>query len=727
MEIILAESLGFCIGVRRAVEKAEEAARAKKVFSLGPLIHNPQEVSRLAGQGVTMVEDLNQVPEGTVIVRAHGAPPEVYRAAASRGIEVVDATCPFVFSLQRKAMALADAGYQVVIVGDPAHPEVMGVVGWTGGRAQVVTGPEDVERLPLAGRVGVVAQTTQRKDKVEAVVARLKARGCEVAVEETICRATAERQEAARRLAAQVDVMLVVGGTASSNTQKLVTICRDAGARTYHVESASDLDPGWFSQVRRVGVTAGASTPDWVVKEVIRRMEELVQAEGTEEAQAQQEGDPGAGGERQGEAGGEAPPGPQNGQNGQEERPPIEMRTFRPGQVVRGTVVHVDSDQLLVDVGYKSEGIVARSEMALRPGQEPADAFSVGQQVAVVVLGFDGQDGNLRLSQRRAREREAWRELEKAYASGEIIEAPVVEAVKGGLLLDVGVRGFMPASQVERGYVEDLNAYVGQTLRVRVIEFDRHARRVILSRKAVLEEERQRQRQQVWAELEEGQVRRGVVKGITDFGAFVDLGGIDGLLHVSEMGWGRVKHPSDVVSVGDEIQVKVLRLDRENERVSLGLKQVLPDPWVEAEHKYPAGSEVTGKVVRLVPFGAFVELEPGIEGLVHVSQLADRHVADPAEVVQEGETVRARVLRVSAAERRISLSLRTPQAEGERRPRRSRPERPGRERPAANHRAPAEREPAGGVANDNRDRVTIGDLVGDVLNETRERLNGHRA
>ncbi|EKP93892.1 30S ribosomal protein S1 [Thermaerobacter subterraneus] len=384
------------------------------------------------------------------------------------------------------------------------------------------------------------------------------------------------------------------------------------------------------------------------------------------------------------------------------------------GQVVTGTVVQVADDHVLVDVGHKSDGTIPRNELRLLGGKQPEEVYQVGQEIPVVVLGFtDKGEGGLLLSHRRAVEREAWDSLRRAYEAGEPVEVPVVEQVKGGLVCDAGVRAFMPASHVERGYVADLSHYVGTTVRAKIIEFDRNKRRVILSRKELLEEEARRRAEETLASLEEGQVRTGVVKGLTDFGAFIDLGGVDGLLHVSEMHWGRIDHPRDLLKEGDTIQVKVLKVDRERGRISLSLKELMPDPWSDVERRYPVGATVKGTVVRLVPFGAFVRLEPGVEGLVHISQLADHRVESPDEVVHEGQEVEVRVLRVQPEERRISLSMRSP-AE----PRRPRTERPRRspERPQAQAQESTPAGDAGGI--------TIGEMFGDLLEETRDRLAG---
>lgn len=401
------------------------------------------------------------------------------------------------------------------------------------------------------------------------------------------------------------------------------------------------------------------------------------------------------------------------------------------GDILTGVIQRIDEDHVLVDVGYKADGVIPLSELTLGPGQRPADLFEEGQELHVAVLSVDPRDGGLLLSERRARSERAWGDLESALTDGEVIKAPVIEAVKGGLIVDVGIRAFMPASHVERGYVSDLNQYVGQTVRARVIELDRNRGRAILSQKSVLEAEHEQRRRQTWASLEEGQVRTGIVKGMTEFGAFVDLGGVDGLLHVSEIAWGRIDHPADVLQEGEEITVKVLKVDPERERVSLSRKQTLADPWSEVETKYPVNSMVTGKVMRTVPFGAFVQLEPGVEGLIHISQLADRHVATPEEVVQEGQEVQVRVLRVQPEQRRISLSLRPPVEDAGTGRSSDRPrgesgsgghgQRPPRRRDAD---LDSEREnpPARVETERPGDGVTLGEMFGDLFEETRERL-----
>lgn len=435
----------------------------------------------------------------------------------------------------------------------------------------------------------------------------------------------------------------------------------------------------------------------------------------------------------------------QSGATAAQASQPGEVTEVAPGQILAGVIRRVEDELVVVDVGYKADGVVPRSELTLGPGQSPQDLFEEGQSIYVSVLSIDPRDDALLLSERRARAQRAWSELEAALHDQRIIKAPVIEAVKGGLVVDVGARAFMPASHVERGFVSDLNQYVGKTVRARVIELDRSKNRIILSQKVVLEEEYQRQREATWQSLEEGQIREGIVKGITDFGVFVDLGGVDGLLHVSELAWNRVEHPADVVSEGQTIKVKVMKVDRERERISLSLKQTLPDPWDAVAERYPVGSIVEGQVVRLSPFGAFVRLEPGVEGLVHISQLADYHVKTPDEVVNEGQTVKVKVLRVQPEERRVSLSIKeaareekaaagaesadapaapSAQTADESRPVSGKDNNDQRQAQASERESQPSRSRQEPVEfpEPSREGITLGEMFGDLFEETKERL-----
>nr|WP_234701953.1 bifunctional 4-hydroxy-3-methylbut-2-enyl diphosphate reductase/30S ribosomal protein S1 [Desulfotomaculum nigrificans] len=671
MEVRVAGKAGFCYGVKRAIEMTLAAAAEEKgpIYTLGPLIHNPRVVQDLAQKGIKEINSLDQVDGGTVIIRSHGVSPEVFRQAADKGIKIIDATCPFVGRAQKFAREMAEKGLPVYIVGDPGHPEVQGILGWSGGKGIVIENADQISQVDHS-KVGLVAQTTQPVANYQGVVEALKQQGVEVDARNTICLATGERQRAALELAKQVDVMVVVGGRESANTKKLAKICRESGTPTYHVESAAELQEEWFRGVKTAGLTAGASTPDAIIEEVKRRMKELDQMT-----------------------------------NGEEEmKDAMEVKSPQAGELIKGVVVQVGPDEVMVDVGAKSEGVVPRKELACYEVDNPQDVVKVGDEIECMVVKAEDNEGKLILSKVRADAEKAWGSLEQAMENGTVIKGVVREVVKGGLIVDIGVRAFLPASLVDRGYVEDLSKYLNQEVEVRVIEMNKQRKKVVVSRKAVLEEQYARKRAELLAGIQEGQTVKGIVRRLTNFGAFVDLGGLDGLLHISEMSWYRINHPSEVVNVGDEIEVMVLKVDRENEKISLGRKQILPNPWDNVEEKYPVGAVVKAKVVRLAPFGAFVQLEPGVEGLVHISHLADRHVAKPDEVVTEGEEIDVKVLSVDPAEKRIRLSIR--EVNGEARPaRENRSRKP--ENPEPNVEAPKE------------DNLTLGDVFGDMFKDNK--------
>lgn len=669
VEIILAKHAGFCFGVRRAIDLALAAADSKTslpIRTLGPLIHNPQVVQELEGRGLQAVDHPDEMKSGVLIIRCHGVPPRVKSLAESAGLEVLDATCPFVCRSMQWAKAMKDEGYRVVIVGDRDHPEVVAVSGAVEDEALVVSDPEAVRRLPAIERAGVVAQTTQVLSNYQACVAALMEKSKELKVYDTICTATSQRQEAADDLSRRASVILVIGGKNSANTTRLFRICADKCPRTYHIETETEIDPEWFEPSDLVGVTAGASTPNRLIEGVVRRMREI--AEKMEQDVAHPVGpQPGIDGVNAGEASTAGTAGvshvesadDQTGFAGESGGYEQTLKTLSPGDVVRGKVVHVGSDEILVDIGYKSEGRIPVHEIGLKSGQVPSDVASPGDELDVHVLKVEDDEGSVLLSKKRADNELTWRALEEAHQAGKVLQAKVTERVKGGLLVDVGLRGFVPASHVERNYVENLDKFVGDVLRLKVLELDRSKNNVVLSRKEVLEEDYARAKAETFASLKEGQVVQGEVRRLTDFGAFVDIGsGVEGLLHVSEMAWSRVRHPSDVLREGEPVKVMVLNVDRQNERISLGHKQVLPNPWDTVDKRYQVGQVVSGEVTRVVDFGAFVRVEEGIEGLVHVSQLSDRRVAKPQEVVSQGDKVDAKIVSIDQQARRIGLSIR---------------------------------------------------------------------
>jgi len=697
LEVRIAREHGFCIGVRKAVELAQEVAEeaqaaGKSAYTLGPLIHNRRVVDKLRSLGVFPAKTISDVPDGSILIMpSHGAGPELIEAAEARGIDVRDATCPLVRKVQTAARTLREEDYNVIVVGQKTHAEVRAVVAWAGGDVFVVENTDEAAAFPEMDKVAVVSQTTQRPEQVSRIVKVLQGKCGEVRVEPTLCHVTSQRQAEVRRLARKVDVIIVVGGRESANTRKLVEIGREMGRRVYHVEAAHEVDPSWFRPTDKVGVTAGTSTPDWITEEVVARMEEM---DPNVEAKVE-EGENGtspsatspevtAPPERQAE------PSP-DGETEDAKAEDLAPVTVKRGTRVTGTVVKVGQEEVLLDIGYKTEGVLPVSEYGRRPPENLEEEVKEGDTLETVVLRVD-DEGRPVLSRKPVEEDEAWKVLEAAFEDGLTIDAPVTVKVKGGLVADVGTRGFIPASQVGLEYIEDLGPYVGKTLKVKVIELDRDENRVILSEKRYLEEERGQQRRDLVDSLQEGEIREGEVKRVTDYGAFVDIGGVDGLLHVSEMSWKRISNPRDVVKEGDKIEVAVLKVDRERERISLGLKQVGPDPWEEVPERFPVGSIVEGTVVSVADFGAFVELGEGIEGLVHVSQLSDRRVAHPSDVAKVGDKLRVKVLKVNPSERRISLSARGAEDELDRR---------------------QVRKYLKGSRDDSV--VTIGDMVGDLL------------
>ena len=684
MEIVLAEGAGFCFGVKRALDLTAQTIRevdpAKPIHTLGPLIHNPQVVAQLKAQGIEVMEQPGDHSSGVVIVRSHGVAPKVMEELKSYNYEVVDATCPFVHRAMRWAKQLREDGYQVIIVGDRLHPEVQAIVGYTDETAHVVSTPQEIQKLPIASRVGIIAQTTQSVSNFNACVEVLKGMVEDLKAFDTICPATEQRQTSAWELAAQVDVMVVIGGRNSANTKRLAELCKEQGTATYHIETPDELQRDWFTGVKRAGVTAGASTPDWLIEGVLTRMNEFSEekvAQTTEEMVAEAAEQEAVDAPEQEEVQADASPeaeveeaveevqaeAAETGETAPEGISEVQMSDYdvklpTVGAVIEGKVVQISNDEVLVDIDYKSEGRIPLNELSFISNASPEEIVSVGEEILVKVLKVDDSEGNVLLSKKRADADRSWDKLENLFETGGTLTAKVIQVVKGGLLVNVGVRGFIPASHVSRGFEDDLQKYIGQELELKIIELDRSRNNVVFSHKEVLEEKHAKAKAEAFANLQEGDKVKGIVRRLTDFGAFVDIGnGVEGLLHVSEMAYSRVNHPSDVVAEGDEITVMILGVNQERERISLGLKQTIPDPWTTVTERYAVGQTVTGEVTRVVDFGAFVKLEDGIEGLVHISELSHKHVAKAEDVVQPGQEVKVKIISVDADARRIGLSI----------------------------------------------------------------------
>ena len=641
MEILVGDYAGFCFGVDRAMEIAFDAGETQsdEVYTLGPLIHNPQAVGKLNEVGVRLADSIEDVEQGTIIIRSHGVAPEVIEKAEKKGLEVINATCPFVKKAQEKAKKLKEDGYQVLISGDKNHPEVTGILGFTNEQAVVIEDESDFSKVPDTNKIGVITQTTQSISHLQNLVNYLLPKVKDLKVHNTICTTTSQRQEEAAQLAEQVDLMIVLGGYNSANTNRLAEICRENGVDTHHVETAEELQTDWFTNIKKVGITAGASTPNWIIKEAVKRMEEINEEQKQDETKVVEEETEETGEETK-----------------MEEEEKFSATELNEGEVVEGTVSQVSAQGVYVDVGAKTEGFIPADELTYS-NAKPEEVVEEGEEIEVSVLNPEGEDGHAILSKKKVEQEQAWEDIKAAKENEEVIEAEVTKEVKGGLVVDVGLRGFVPASHVAIDYIEDLSQFVGDTLQLKVIEAERENNNVVLSRKILLEEEKEEKEEEILDSLEEDSVVEGTVTKLVDFGAFVDLGGIEGLLHISEISWGRIDHPEDVLEEGEEIEVKILGVDKDEKRISLGLKQIQPDPWEEFITEYEVGDVIKGNITKTVDFGAFMQVKPGVEGLIHISQLSHDHVETVEEVVTEGDEVEAKVININPEERKIGLSI----------------------------------------------------------------------
>ncbi len=642
----MAESAGFCFGVKRAIEMAYAAIKTEHpLYSYGQLIHNKTVTDDLAAKGLQITEDLDSMEAGTLLIRSHGVGKELYDKAEEKGLRILDGTCPFVKKIHQIVQQQQEAGKGILVVGDGAHPEVIGICGWCQNQAVILEDEQAAREkdIPPKDSYAVVVQTTFRQEKFDKILQILQERGISMQVFQTICSATEKRQTEAEELSKCVDKMIVIGGKNSSNTQKLVEICAKNCGNTVHIETICDLVLNNFEKNDKIGITAGASTPPAIIKEVVVTMSEALEnavqnLEGSEEATFEQM---------------------------LEES----LVTLHTGDVVKGTVIQVVNEEVSVNLGFKSDGIISRGEFSSDPNVIPSKTVQPGDEIEVFVVRVNDGDGNVMLSRKRIETQKGIEEIEAAYNDKTVVTGVVEKVVKGGLIAVVnGVNVFIPSSQVSNRFIEDLSVFNGQKLEFNIIEVDRVKRRFIGGRKALVEQEIAAKRAALFETIQAGSKVTGTVSRLTDFGAFVDLGGVDGLIHISEMSWGRISNPREVLKEGQTVEVFVLDVDKEKGKISLSLKDADMNPWKLAADKYAVGSIVEGKVVRMVPFGAFVELEPGVDGLVHISQIANKHVVKPEDELKVGEMIKVKVLEVNPEQKKISLSKRQADAPAEETP-----------------------------------------------------------
>ena len=657
MEIIKAQTAGFCFGVANAVNKTfdilENKTSGEFVFSYGELIHNDHVIGRLAEKGLEVVCDAREIstktvnaPEkATVIIRAHGISPKKYGELEQIGCKIVDATCPFVTKIHKLVSKQHGEGRKIIIVGDSMHPEVIGTNGWCDEKGIILSGVAEtksfVSKADKQLSYSVVAQTTFSKKIFGEICEVLKKSFDNVIFFDTICSATSLRQEETVKIASQADLMIVVGDKKSSNTQKLYDLSSEICKRVLFVEDAGELNISQIDKYKKVGVTAGASVPDWIIGEVIGKMSEINQEIEKAEINATCDSE------------------------SFETLLDQSLTTITSGQVVKGTINKIDNKGVYVDLGFKFEGFIAIDEFAEIPGFEP-DQLNIGDEVEAMVVKVSDKDGEAILSKRRVDNKKNMILLEQSFENKTPVLVRVKEAVNGGVVAYVGsVRIFIPASQLTERYAKDLSAFVGQDIEVIITAFEKGQKghnRIIGSRKIILVADREEKEEAFWGQIEVDKVCTGVVKSLTPFGAFVDIGGYDGLIHMSELSWNRIKHPSEVLKVGQEVEVKILEFDRKKKRISLGYRKQEDNPWFDAENLYQVGDILEVTIVRFAAFGVFVNIAPGIDGLVHISQISNQRISSAADCLKIGQKVMAKIIDTNIAEKKINLSIRDVQA-----------------------------------------------------------------
>ena len=652
-EIIYSPHSGFCFGVKRALEMIPKDTDGRTVNTCGPIIHNRRVTDELSERGIGIVESPEEGERGSVIVvRSHGEGRDFYARAKAMDMEMLDATCPFVERIHDLVKDAYDDGRQVIIVGDKYHPEVIGINGWCGCKAIVVGSDEEAGNivLPEGESALVVAQTTISKDLFTSVTSKIEEKFAgRVEVVNTICSATEQRQKGCLETARKVDLMLIVGDRSSSNTRKLFEIAKKVCKNTFFIENLRDLPLKEIEKYNKIGIAAGASTPEIAIKEVAASMSDKNTEQTMSMADFMDDIDK-------------------------------SLRLPRSGELVTGKVHQVTDEEIIVNLGCKKDGVIPLNEITIEGDQKLTDLYSEGDEIQAKVLKTDDGDGTILLSKKKLEAGEHWEEINKALEEKELIEVDVVRQVNGGVIaMYKEVSGFIPLSQLSDRFVEDSSEFVGQTLKVKVSRVDPRRGKAIFSRKMYLNEEKQKALEKIWENIHVDDIVKGKVMRFTDYGAFVDIGGIDGLLHISEISWGKLKHPQEVLSIGEEINVKILSMNAEKGKVSLGLKQTQPEPWSVIEEKYEVGQVVKGKVLQIKEYGCFVELEPGLDGLVHISQISHRRVNDINEEVSVGQEVEAKILEIDKDRKRISLSIKETIDPAEERERQSAPEAPAEE------------------------------------------------
>lgn len=631
-KVTVAKTAGFCFGVDRAVRLAYEAVeKYKNVYTLGEIIHNPNVVNDLEERGAKVIESLDGITAAdTVIIRSHGVGPDIYRKLLETGARVIDATCPYVKKIHEIVKDCSAAGDAILIAGDPNHPEVKGIVGYAKNDCFVFENPDDMVKLlrkiyeNIKKPIAILSQTTYNIsawENCKRLVEGIK----DVNVYNTVCAATNRRQTEAEELSKHNDVMIIAGGCNSSNTKKLYEICKK-NAECYLVENAKGLEQIDFSHVRSVGISAGASTPAYIIKEVQKTMTEILTKEeefNFEEAIEQT------------------------------------FKKIYTGKRVSGVVTAVNPTEVIVDIGTKQTGYIPQNELSSDPSVKPSDVVKVGDEIDVIVTKINDVEGIVYLSKKLIDAQKGYDEVKNAADTGATVTGVVTNVIKGGIIVVVsGMRVFVPASQTGVRADAGLETLLKKTVNLKIIELNEHRKRAVGSIRKVAAEERAAKRAAFFETAEVGATVVGEVKSITDYGVFVDVGGVDGLVRKSDLTWTRIKHPSDVVSVGDHIEVTIKDIDKETGKVSLVYKKQSENPWDIFKNNYHLGQVVEAKIVSITSFGAFAQIIPGIDGLIHISQIADQRVNNVSDFLAVGDVVNAKITECDFEKKRVSLSIR---------------------------------------------------------------------
>lgn len=628
MKIEIAKKAGFCFGVKEAIEKTDiTLSEYKNIKSLGPLIHNRDVIESYKKKGLEIAESIDEIAEGeTVIIRTHGVKKEIIDKAEEKNINIENYTCPFVKNVQDKARKCYNLGKEVIIVGDPDHPEVKGINGWCDDKGVIVNNIEDIEKINFSKDICIVVQTTMTEEKFFLIVENIKKvrPNKDIEVHNTICSATYQRQAACRELAKRADAMIIIGGKNSSNTKKLVEISSQYCKNIYFIENANDIDLSQFKKYNLVGITGGASTPDWIIEEVYDKLEKISEENYSEMEKAINES----------------------------------FKKISKWDTVEGKVVLVTKNEVIVNVGHKSDGIIEKMEFTSNEEEDLKELVKEGDLVQAVVITTNDGDGNIILSKRYLERKNTWGTLNEVYNNQNEIEVKVLETRDSGLLVDaMGVNGFIPKSQISVEFLKDLDEYKGKSLKAVILDIDQKKNRLVLSSRKLEEEKNKKAKEEVLGNINEGQVISGTVDKIVNYGAFINLGGgVIGLLHISDISWNRIKSPKDVLKEGEQVEVIVQSIDKESNRISLNMKKLTPEPWEVAKEKLTLGDIIEGPVVKNLDFGSFVEIIPGVEGLIHISQISNENIAKPSDVLKEGEIIKVKVIKIDLEKRRIELS-----------------------------------------------------------------------